>query len=183
MFDPSRFADSLALGTDGIWYCPNREVSYPVDGNQACFQIEESSFWFNHRNACIAAAVQQFPPHENGPIFDIGGGNGFVSLGLMRAGFESILVEPGPSGASNGKARGVPTVICATTSGAGFKRSSLPAIGLFDVIEHIDNDLDFLKSMRKLLQPSGRLYATVPAYSALWSLEDQEPVRNFVCGA
>jgi SAM-dependent methyltransferase len=175
MFDISRFSDALSLGADGIWHCPNLEVlSYPLDGNQACFQIEDSSFWFNHRNACIASAVQQFPPHENGPIFDIGGGNGFVSLGLMRAGFESILVEPGPTGASNGKARGVPTVICATTSGAEFRRSSLPAIGLFDVVEHIENDLDFLKSMRNLLQANGRLYVTVPAYSALWSLEDEK---------
>jgi SAM-dependent methyltransferase len=149
-------------------------VSYPLDGNQACFQIEESSFWFRHRNACIAAAVKNFPPREGGPIFDIGGGNGFVSASLIRAGFESILVEPGPAGASNGKKRGIETVICATTSGAKFRKSSLPAIGLFDVIEHIDDDLSFLKSMREVIKPEGRLYATVPAYSALWSLEDEQ---------
>ncbi len=173
MLDVSNFADRLSRGADGIWYSTDQEtLSYPPDGNQACFQLEETSFWFNHRNSCIAAAVKNFPPCNNGPIFDIGGGNGFVSAGLMRSGFEPVLVEPGPMGASNGKLRGIPTVICATTSSAAFKSSTLDAVGLFDVIEHIDDDLRFVESIRSLLKGGGRLYATVPAYSALWSAED-----------
>lgn len=173
MFDISRFASSLSLGADGIWYgAAHVPVSYPPDGHQACFQLEESSFWFRHRNACIAAAVQNFPPRNHGPIFDIGGGNGFVSLGLIQAGFETVLVEPGPDGASNAKRRGVQHVICASSDAAGFAPASLDAVGLFDVIEHIPNDLPFLESMRRLLPEGGRLYATVPAYAALWSAED-----------
>lgn len=166
-------ASRLTLAANGIWYASSREnISYPSDGNQACFQVEDSSFWFRHRNACIVAAAKIFPPPAGGPIFDIGGGNGFVSKGLMQAGFESVLVEPGEAGAANGKKRGVPTVICATTTSAGFRNSTLSAVGLFDVIEHIEDDLPFLVSIRELLQPGGRLYATVPAYPALWSQED-----------
>lgn len=174
MIDPADFADALALGADGIWYGQGSDsLSYPQDGNAACFQVEDSSFWFKHRNACIVAAVQRFPPLARGPIFDIGGGNGFVSRGLIQAGFEAVLVEPGAAGASNSKQRGIPLVICGTTSGAKFRRHALPAIGLFDVVEHFDDDLQFLASMRELLQPNGRLYATVPAYNALWSAEDE----------
>lgn len=170
----SRFADRLVLGQDGIWYGADQEkISYPSDGNDACFAVEESSFWFGHRNGCIAAAVRNHPPLNGGPIFDIGGGNGFVSLGLIRAGFEAVLVEPGPRGASNGKFRGIQTVVCGTTESAGIRASSLEAVGLFDVIEHIDDDLRFLTSIRALLKPGGRLYATVPAYSMLWSAEDE----------
>jgi len=174
MLDVSTIAPHLKLAADGIWYAANREdVSYPSDGNQACFQIEESSFWFNHRNACIVAAVESFRPLEQATIFDIGGGNGFVSLGLMRAGFGTALVEPGQVGAINAKRRGLPTVICATAASAGFRNSTLGAIGLFDVIEHIEDDFAFLCSIRNLLKSGGRLYATVPAYSALWSREDE----------
>ena len=173
MVDVSAIAPNVSLGADGIWRAVTREeVSYPADGNQACFQVEDSSFWFNHRNACIAAAAKGFPPPNREPIFDIGGGNGFVSLGLAKAGFETVLVEPGETGALNAKRRGVETVICATTSTAGFRASTLGAIGLFDVIEHIEDDLAFLRSMRNLLKPGGRLYATVPAYPLLWSGED-----------
>lgn len=173
MLDVSTVADRLALSADGIRYSTDQEaVSYPSDGNEACFKIEESSFWFDHRNSCIAAAVRNHPPRNNEPIFDIGGGNGFVSLGLIRAGFETVLVEPGPRGASNGKLRGIQTVICATTTSAAFRRSTLEAVGLFDVIEHIEDDLRFVETIRGLLKVGGRLYATVPAYSALWSAED-----------
>jgi hypothetical protein len=62
-------------------------------GNEACYQIEESSFWFKHRNACIEAAVKCHPPRSGGPIFDVGGGNGFVARGLMRAGFETVFLN------------------------------------------------------------------------------------------
>ncbi|MCU0608398.1 MAG: class I SAM-dependent methyltransferase [Chitinispirillaceae bacterium] len=171
MLDVSSFASDLTLGPDGIWHCAKHEsVSYPSTGHDDCLKIEESSFWFSHRNDCITAAVKNYPPA--GPIFDIGGGNGFVSCGLIKAGFETVLVEPGPAGASNGKRRGVPTVICATTAAGGFKPSALNAVGLFDVIEHIQDDCGFLLSIRALLKPGGCLYATVPAYPALWSNED-----------
>ena len=184
MLNISEIAPNLALGDDGIWISGGKEaVSYPQEGNQACFQIEDSSFWFIHRNACIAASVKNFPPPGNGAIFDIGGGNGFVSLGLTKAGFETVLVEPGLAGASNGKQRGLSTVICATTTDAGFKSSTLDAIGLFDVVEHIDNDLQFLESMRDLLKPRGRMYVTVPAFFALWSREDELAghFRRYTC--
>jgi len=173
MADISEIAPKLKLDDTGIWSTPALEaISYPQDGNHACFLLEDSSFWFRHRNACITAAAKRLPPPNDGAIFDIGGGNGFVSLGLMNAGFKTVLVEPGPEGAANGKRRGIPTVICATTTDAGFRDSTLDAVGLFDVIEHIEDDVSFVESMKRLLKPGGRLYATVPTYSALWSSED-----------
>ncbi len=169
----SEIAPNLRLDSSGIWSTSSTEaISYPEGGNQACFDLEDSSFWFKHRNACITMAARTFPPLNNGPIFDIGGGNGFVSCGLIKAGFETVLVEPGPFGAANGKSRGIPDVICATTSDAGFKDSTLNGVGLFDVIEHIENAGEFIASIKNLLKPAGRLYATVPSYSALWSEED-----------
>jgi len=166
-------SDGLILGKDGIWYSNNSQpVYYPSKGNDAYFNIEEASFWFKHRNNCILSIVRLYPPEEGGTLFDIGGGNGFVSLGLKNAGYDVALVEPGQNGALNAKNRGVQTVICATTDSAQFKPHSLPAIGLFDVVEHIEDDLSFLKSINQLLKPGGRLYMTVPAYPFLWSDED-----------
>jgi hypothetical protein len=98
---------SLRLHEDGIWYGPRTEpLSYPADANDACFDLEDDSFWFQHRNRCIVSVVRRFLPQE-GPIFDIGGGNGFVSAGLEDAGFDVVLVEPGPAGAANAKKRGI----------------------------------------------------------------------------
>jgi SAM-dependent methyltransferase len=174
MVEVVHIAPSLKLGTDGIWRTESsEEVSYPSDGNETCFAIEDDSFWFRHRSACIVAAVETFPPRARGPIFDIGGGNGYVSASLIKAGFDVVLVEPGPMGAINAKKRGVPVVIQAATRSAGFEPNSLDSVGLFDVVEHIEEDVEFLTSIRALMKPETRLYVTVPAYSALWSYEDE----------
>ncbi len=164
-------APNLTLAPNGIWYSSEREaLSYPAEGNDSCFAVEDRSFWFRHRNRCIVSAVSSFPPP--GLILDVGGGNGFVAMGLEQAGFEVALIEPGPAGASNAKKRGIETVICATTHTAGLRQGSVPAIGLFDVIEHIADADAFLASIRSLLVSGGMLYATVPAFNFLWSTED-----------
>lgn len=171
MIDIASIGQGLAQHDDGIWYALRSQgVSYPDDGHDACFAVEERSFWFRHRNACITAAVKRLPP--SGALFDVGGGNGYVSKGLADAGVDSVVVEPGSLGARNARRRGLQHVICATTEGAGFADCTLPAVGLFDVIEHVKDDQAFLRRMAALLAPGGRLYATVPAYGWLWSDED-----------
>src|SRR5262245_12527729 len=41
-----------------------------------------------------------------------------------------------------------------------------------DVLEHLDDDVDGLRTIGSLLAPRGQLIATVPAYDWLWSGED-----------
>ncbi|MBK8011017.1 MAG: class I SAM-dependent methyltransferase [Deltaproteobacteria bacterium] len=161
------------LDESGVWTASQAaKLSYPEAGHGACFSVEDGSFWFSHRNECILALIKAHPPRTGGPIFDVGGGNGFVASRLAENGFEVVLVEPGPEGAQNAKRRGIEHVVCATTESAGFSPNALPAIGLFDVIEHIEDDVEFLRSMRGLLRHMGQVYVTVPAHTALWSNED-----------
>lgn len=162
---------NLTMGEDGIWFSGSRsEISYPASGNETCYQVEDHSFWFQHRNRCILECLQRFPPP--GALFDIGGGNGFVSIAIQQAGHEAILVEPGIAGARNAQQRGLTNVICSTLEDARFQPQSLPAIGLFDVLEHIESDGPFLGQLHSVLQDDGRLYITVPAYRFLWSADD-----------
>jgi SAM-dependent methyltransferase len=168
--DLSQFAAGLSRVEDGSWRAVDATVSYPSSGHSSCFAVEDDSFWFRHRNRCILALVKRYPP--SGPIFDIGGGNGFVTKGLCEAGFPSVLVEPGSVGCDNALARGVPVVARSTAEDAGFRSRSLPAVGLFDVLEHIEEDAKFLVWLLGKLSPGGRLYLTVPAYQSLWSHED-----------
>lgn len=173
MLDMLAISANLERGEDGIWYGKHEaSVSYPSDGNELCFAVEDRSFWFRHRNNCILSMARLYPPANRGAIFDVGGGNGCVSAALAAAGFEVALIEPGRAGAANAKRRGLETVICATTDSAQLTPNSLPAVGLFDVVEHIEDDLAFLRSIRRLMMEQGRLYITVPAFSFLWSQDD-----------
>jgi SAM-dependent methyltransferase len=155
---------------EGLWRTRNTSVvSYPDSGNESCFQIEDTSYWFRHRMACLLATIERFPPE--GMLLDIGGGNGYVAAALQNAGVECALIEPG-SGARNAVQRGVRHVIQATLENAHFQAQSWAAAGAFDVVEHIADDVEFLRGIRRQLTPGGRFYCTVPAFSTLWSQED-----------
>ena len=118
----------------GFWIANDSPyaISYPENGNELCAEMEEQSFWFTHRNEIIVSAIKKYPP--KGIIFDIGGGNGFVAKGLIDAGLECALIEPGEKGAGKAVERGLENVFCATLESMNFEEKSLPAVVLFDVI-------------------------------------------------
>lgn len=166
-------AANIEPGDDEIWVSRTAStVSYPDHGNDLCFEIEDTSFWFQHRNGCLLAAMGRFPP--GGLFWDIGGGNGYVSRAIQNAGWPVVLLEPGPRGAANARRRGIERIVCSTFEGAGFSAGSIPAAGAFDVVEHIRDDLAFVEAIERALIPGGRFYVTVPAFSFLWSQEDNE---------
>lgn len=177
MIDIGRIASNLKPLEDGLWASAEaRSVFYPEGAHGRCFRLEEQSFWFRHRNACLLEVISRLPPA--GALFDVGGGNGYVTLALCRRGIESVLVEPGMQGVRNAMARGLRPVICSTLQGAGFRPGSLPALGMFDVLEHMADDTAFLRTARQLVADGGRLYLTVPAYGFLWSDTD-DMARHF----
>jgi 2-polyprenyl-3-methyl-5-hydroxy-6-metoxy-1,4-benzoquinol methylase len=161
MDDIEEIATNLTQNEEGLWVSRDRRVvSYPEGGNESYFAVEERSFWFKHRNNVIASLVRTFSP--GGTVFDIGGGNGFVSMALQENGIDAVVVEPGLQGARNALKRGLRTVIHSSLEDAGFRNESIAAFGLFDVLEHIESDLEFLRTLHRCLQPDGLLYLTAP---------------------
>lgn len=170
MITLEKYSDDL-VEREGILFAKKEtEISYPKSGNENCFQIEENSFWFQHRNNCIIEAVKKHCPDNL--FFDIGGGNGFIAKGLEDNGVSTVLVEPGIQGCLNAKKRNLKNIVCSTLENASFKKGTIPAIGLFDVVEHIEKDTEFLKSTFLYLEENGFVFITVPAFNILWSNED-----------
>lgn len=169
----SEIARNIETAENGIWVARTESaISYPEIGNESCFAIEDSSFWFRHRNDCILHGIRRYPPP--GLFFDVGGGNGFVARRIQDEGREVVLVEPGATGVRNAVLRGIKNVVRSTLQDADFHEKSLPAVGLFDVLEHIEKDVATLADINRLLTANGRLYITVPAFRFLWSQEDKE---------
>ena len=106
MVDIKSISNGLKLGDNGIWSKKETEqISYPSDGNEISFFIEYNSFQFKHRNNYIVAIINANPLPNNETIFDIGGGNGIVSRGLVNSGFDVVLVEPSVTGSLRAKSR------------------------------------------------------------------------------
>lgn len=173
--DIAGFIGNVEKGADGVWRAGRAgEVSYPGHGHATCHGVEDGSFWFEHRNRCIAAVIARHPPDPALPFLDVGGGNGFVAAMIQSLGYRTILVEPGEHGIENAKARGIAELVQATTDELAMAPDSIGAIGLFDVIEHIEDDHGALRRLRPSLAAGGRIYATVPAHRILWSEVDRE---------
>ena len=113
--DLTKITSHLSRAESGIWTPRDAAavtLSFPEGGHGDCFEIEDRSFWFAHRNECISLALKRYP--FDGPLLDVGGGNGAVSKRLEADGIETVMMEPGPEGASNARTRGLTTVVCAT---------------------------------------------------------------------
>ena len=106
-------------------------------------------------------------------LLDVGGGNGYVAWRLRQAGIEAALLEPGEGACLNGLSRGLPYVVRANLAEANFHPESVPAVGLFDVIEHVENQAELLAEIHRVLAPGGLVFLTVPAYQWLWSSNDE----------
>lgn len=159
----------LTLDKNGIWIDKEfKRVSYPVEGNKFSFQVEEKSFWFKQRNQIIKAIIDRFPFKDN--YADIGGGNGYQAKFIADSfNAEAFLIEPGYEGCLNAKKRGLNNVYNIQFQNFDFMENNISAVGLYDVIEHIENAADFLKDLKKCLPGDSLIYITVPAYQFLWS--------------
>lgn len=167
--DIHEIAPGVTRRSDGLWSTGEvSAVTYPEGGHDFCAGVEDQSFWFAHRNRAILEAVRRFPPC-GGPLFDVGAGNGYVALALQRAEVATIAIEPSAAGALTAVKRGVVHVIHGALPSEAFRHASAGGIGLFDVIEHVEHDQEWLRSLRPYVQSGGRLYVTTPAYRWLWS--------------
>ncbi|MGH3351050.1 MAG: class I SAM-dependent methyltransferase [Nocardioides sp.] len=170
---PQDFITNLAVGENGFLQAADAsDVSYPEDGHDICHAVENTSFWFGHRNRALRAVMQAFPPAEDRPFVDVGGGNGFVALMVQELGHHVVMIEPGEAGARFARDRGVADIVQSSIVDLDVTPNSVGGIGLFDVLEHIDHDVDALRRMGEMLTDDGRIYLTVPAHRALWSSID-----------
>ncbi|HSR15502.1 MAG TPA: class I SAM-dependent methyltransferase [Gemmatimonadales bacterium] len=133
-------------------------------------EVEERHWWFRARREVLLSLVRS--ELEPGARFlDAGCGTGFF-LEAARRFFDVTGLDPSPEAIAACARRGLHR-----TMQGGLE--DLPAIGggfdgaaLFDVIEHLDDDVAALQAARGALRPGGRIFVTVPAYSWLWSHHD-----------
>ncbi len=157
----------------GIWTAPNQAgpILFPASGNTRRQEFELASFWYAHRGRVLEQLLKRYPAPS--PFLDVGGGNGSVSLMLEGLGLQTVMLEPERNGALFARKRGLQHVACASLESARFIPGSFGSIGLFDVLEHIEDQASFLARVAHLLRSTGRLYLSVPAYRGLWSAADE----------
>ncbi len=158
----------LALGRLGApGYDPHYFGSLP--------QVEERHFWFLSRRALILDVLRKTVPDlSERPMFDVGCGSGGLAAYLAVHGVRL-------SGASDAYPEALRMARSAIDAPLFLvDEGRLPPlgpgqtmVGLFDVLEHIDDDVATLSWIAEVLEPGGFLVLTVPAHPALYNDSDR----------
>ena len=148
------------------------------DGYEAVFfaqlvALEAQYFWYRSRNSLINWALQRYFPKAQ-TFLEIGCGTGFVLSGIEQVCpqlrlFGSEIFTAGLGFAAQRVSRA--TLFQMDARAIPFA-DEFDVIGAFDVIEHIQQDMDVLKQMHQATQPRGGIMITVPQHPWLWSQFD-----------
>jgi 2-polyprenyl-3-methyl-5-hydroxy-6-metoxy-1,4-benzoquinol methylase len=149
----------------------SEEISFPADSwDENSFNEMGMGVWSEMRLEHISNELKK---NDVTSIWEIGAGNGAVALGLTDAGIGVVAVEPLYSGAKHLAKNGLVSFF-STLENLALPDKSLPAIGIFDVLEHIEDPQVLLTQFRKKLMGSGVLAITVPAHQWLFSSHDSD---------
>lgn len=145
-----------------------------LDMYRQFFLVQEKHWWFRAKKLIVLDQISKFLPAKSGAkLLDVGCGSGLMLNSLAELGSTSGMDM------SDEAVKFSQEIFSGTV-----KKGSLPdavpyeietfdLITALDVIEHIDDDVGALRSMRSLLVSGGHAIITVPAYMFLWSKFDE----------
>jgi SAM-dependent methyltransferase len=135
--------------------------------------LETGHFWFEARNRVILWALAHYFPHAQN-FCEVGCGTGFVLSAVQRAfpqlalSGSEVLVE----GLSFARQR-LPTAQLYQMDALDIPFVNMfDVLGVFDVLEHIEDDAGAAAQLYAALKPGGGLLVTVPQHPELWSAFD-----------
>lgn len=137
--------------------------------------VEERHFWFVTRRAEILAELRR-TVHDwrDRPLVDVGCGSGGLLAFLARSG---VRLAGGCDAYLEGlriARRRISAPIALVEEGAPPPLAAgRSMVALFDVLEHIDDDVGTLRWLYSVLRPGGVLVLTVPAHPFLFDEMDE----------
>jgi SAM-dependent methyltransferase len=147
----------------------NTSISFPSDSwDDESLNEEGMGVWADIRMREISSLLVA---NKISTIWEVGAGNGSVCIGLSSLGHETIAVEPIYGGARFIASRGLVS-FCSTLEDLRLPANSINSIGIFDVLEHIEEPVQILEEFQRVLTKGGSLIITVPAHPFLFSQYD-----------
>lgn len=129
-------------------------------------EVEGDHFWFDVRRKWIFDKIKKFkrPPAT---FLEVGCGTGNVSSYLSSRGYSVTGCEYSEEAIKLGWPGF--NIIKADARNLPFVDESFDMVGLFDVIEHFEDDLYIINEAKRILTKKGIMVITVPANEELWS--------------
>lgn len=156
------YAPAIAAENDG----------FPADRFARLYAAELRNFWYRSRARLIRRWV--LPRLKEGAEFlEIGCGTGSVLEALSKGSTLKLTgAEAYLDGLKRAKARLPGARFVQLDARALPFEGAYDGVGLFDVLEHVEEDEAVLRSVHRALKPGGRLFLTAPQHPWLWSAND-----------
>ena len=132
--------------------------------------IEDDHWWFVGKRLLLRSLLRRHAPH--GRLLDLGCGTGGV-LRDAEPDRACLGVDASMVGLQVCRRKGFERLVCADLASIPFRPGDFDAVLALDVIEHLDDDVQFLREASKLCAPGAPLIVAVPAYQLLWSQHDE----------
>jgi len=133
-------------------------------------KAEKDHFWFRIRRKWIFDTIRRYIPPP-AKVMEIGCGTGNVIAFLAEKDYEVRGCDPFDE-AQQHAWPGV-EIIKGDAVNVPVETSSIDVVGLFDVLEHLDDEKEALKEAHRIVKDSGIVVVTVPAREELWSKADE----------
>lgn len=121
------------------------------------YSLEDQSWWFQYRARVIIGLTDHFLKKEKLTL-DIGGGNGYTTAQLKESGYEVGLIEPSAEACRHAAHRGISKVYCGVIDKDNTADGSIEQMMLLDVLEHIEDDEEFLRLLCQKAARGGVFY-------------------------
>jgi SAM-dependent methyltransferase len=138
---------------------------------QRMFQQEGDYWWFVARRRLARALLQAYLPKVSGRILDAGCGTGALLEELQSLG-SAVGVDVAFEALRLTRQRGAFPIVQARLEALPFASETFQVAFALDVLEHLPDERPALRELYRVLQVSGYLIVSVPAYSWLWSKHD-----------
>ena len=135
---------------------------------------ESRHWWFRARRRILGRVIESMRLPRSARILEVGSGTGGNLVMLSRHGSViGLEMDENARKLSSQKTHGQFTIRAGNCPGdIPFQGEQFDLICMFDVLEHIDEDVETLTLLRRHLAPGGRMLITVPAYPWLWGAHD-----------
>ncbi len=144
--------------------------NYNIDFYEKIASVERKHFWFLHRAKVIDILLGNLIRFKTFKMLEIGAGTCFVSGTICKRyeGSDFYCLDLNVEGLKIGRQHFPVKCLVGDITKDPFK-INFNIIGVFDVLEHLEDDEMLLKNAIRFLEKNGIVVLTVPAYDKLWS--------------
>jgi SAM-dependent methyltransferase len=137
------------------------------------YTLERENWWFRVREQLIRDQLLRYLPSSTREpdILNVGIATGRSTEMLAELGTVTSVEYDEACAAFTREKLGIP-VISASITDLPFENASFDTVCAFDVIEHVEDEVQAVAELKRVCKPGGTIYITVPAYMILWSHHD-----------